>query len=90
MTFSVGGWAAGMLTYLCCDALPPGGRWWGDRSPNTMSKNTDLIRETLLNSKHPFRAASDRPGKPQKSRYERRKAGEILKIADWSDETAMA
>jgi hypothetical protein len=90
MTFSVGGRAAGMLTYLCCDALPPGGRWWGDRSPNTMSKNTDLIRETLLNSKHHFRAASDRPGKPQKSRYERRKAREILKIADWSDETAVA
>jgi len=55
-----------------------------------MSKNADLIRETLRNSKHPFRAASDRPGKPQKSRYERRKAREILKIADWSDETAMA
>lgn len=63
-----------------------GGRSEGDRSPVTMSKNTDLIRETLRNSKHPFRAASDRPGKPQKSRYERRKAREILKLADWSDD----
>lgn len=55
-----------------------------------MSKNTDLIRETLRNVKHPFRAASDRPGKPQKNRYERRKAREILKHADWSDDLAMA
>lgn len=55
-----------------------------------MSKNTDLVRETLRNPKHPFRAASDRPGKPQKSRYERRKAREILKLADWSDDGAEA
>lgn len=55
-----------------------------------MSKNTDLIRETLHNSKHPFRATSDRPGKSQKNRYERRKAREILKHADWSDDLAMA
>lgn len=55
-----------------------------------MSKNTNLIRETLRSSKHPYRAASDRPGKSQKNRYERRKAREILKLVDWSDDLALA
>ncbi|MBX3733817.1 MAG: hypothetical protein KF791_14645 [Verrucomicrobiae bacterium] len=55
-----------------------------------MSKNTDLIREILRSSKNSFRAATDRPGKSQKHRYERRKAREILKLADWSDDPVTA
>jgi hypothetical protein len=55
-----------------------------------MIKNTDLVSETLRDSKHPFRATADRPGKAQKHRYERRKAREFLKITDWTDEIAPA
>jgi hypothetical protein len=55
-----------------------------------MSKNNDLIAETLRDAKHPFRAVGDRPRKPQKHRYERRKARGFLKVLDWSDEAAAA
>lgn len=55
-----------------------------------MSKNNDLVAETLRDTRHPFRAAGDRPRKAQKHRYERRKAREFLKIADWTGETALA
>ena len=55
-----------------------------------MSRNNDLISETLRDSKHPFRAVGDRPRKPQKHRYERRKAREFIKIADWSLDAAVA
>jgi len=51
-----------------------------------MSKNTFLVAETLQDAKHPFRAVANRPRKAQKHRYERRKAREVLKIVDWSDE----
>jgi hypothetical protein len=55
-----------------------------------MSKNNDLIAETLRDAKHPFRAVADRPRKAQKHRYERRKAREFLKSADWSSDAALA
>ena len=55
-----------------------------------MIKNTDLVTETLRDSKHPFRATADRPGTAQKHRYERRKARGILKTTDWTDEIALA
>lgn len=55
-----------------------------------MSKNNDLIAETLRDSKHPFRAVGDRPRKAQKHRFERRKARELLKAADWTSDVALA
>ncbi len=55
-----------------------------------MSKSTDLLAETLRDSKHPFPAVGDRPKKPQKHRYERRKARECLKLGDWSANAAAA
>jgi hypothetical protein len=48
-----------------------------------MTKNTDLLSETLRDNKHPFRAVEDRPRKSQKHRYERRKVREFLKQGDW-------
>ena len=48
-----------------------------------MAKTIDLITETIKSSKHPFRQVDDRPHKPQKSRYERRKVREYIKLGDW-------
>ena len=62
----------------------------GGNAQDTMSKNNDLISETLRDPKHPFRAVGDRPRKSQKHRYERRKAREFLKIADWTDDAVPA
>jgi hypothetical protein len=53
-----------------------------------MNKNNDLISEVLRDTKHPFRSVTDRPRKPQKHRYERRKARECLRIGEWSSEFA--
>lgn len=55
-----------------------------------MTSSNDLIAEVLRDSKHPFRAVADRPKKPQKHRYERRKARAYLKITDWSDDALPA
>jgi hypothetical protein len=55
-----------------------------------MSKTTDFLAEALRDSKHPFRAVGDRPKKPQKHRYERRKARECLKLGDWSADLAVS
>jgi hypothetical protein len=55
-----------------------------------MSKTTEFLTEALRDSKHPFRAVGDRPKKPQKHRYERRKAREFLKIGDWTADAAAA
>ena len=50
-----------------------------------MQKSNDLVTEALRDTKHPFRAVENRQGKPQKHRYERRKARGFLKLADWSE-----
>lgn len=55
-----------------------------------MSKTSDFFNEALRDPKHPFRAVTNRPKKPQKHRYERRKARELLKIMDWSEAVAPA
>lgn len=47
-----------------------------------MTKSNELLLETLRDTKHPFRAVGDRPRKPQKHRYERRKARECLRHGD--------
>jgi hypothetical protein len=52
-----------------------------------MAKSLDFISETIRNPKHPFRQVGDRPEKPQKHRYERRKVKEFIKIGDWETES---
>ena len=51
-----------------------------------MAKNLDVMSEIIRNPKHPFRAADNRPAKPEKHRYERRKVKEIIKLGDWSEQ----
>lgn len=51
-----------------------------------MAKSLDFIVETIRNTKHPFRPAADRPEKPQKNRYERRKVKEFIRLGDWTTE----
>jgi hypothetical protein len=51
-----------------------------------MSKPLDVINEAIRNTKHPFRQANDRPGKPKKNRYERRKIKEFIRLGDWAIE----
>ena len=51
-----------------------------------MTKTLEFISDVIRNPKHPFRQADDRPDKPQKHRYERRKIKEYIKLADWMAE----
>ncbi|MFN7140993.1 MAG: hypothetical protein ACK4UN_16810 [Limisphaerales bacterium] len=51
-----------------------------------MSKSLELITETIRSSKLPYHQVDDRPGKPQKHRYERRKIKEMIKLGDWTSE----
>ena len=51
-----------------------------------MTKTLDLITEAIRNTKHPFRPVENRPQKPQKHRYERRKVREYLRLGDWVGE----
>jgi hypothetical protein len=50
-----------------------------------MAKSLELINETIRNSKHPFHQVDNRPAKPQKHRYERRKIKEFIRLGDWRD-----
>lgn len=54
-----------------------------------MMKTLELITETIRSSRLPFHQVDDRPRKPQKHRYERRKVREYIKLGgDWtSDQT---
>jgi hypothetical protein len=49
-----------------------------------MAKNLEHMTEIIRNNKHPFRAVDNRPAKPDKHRYERRKIREIMRIGDWA------
>lgn len=51
-----------------------------------MAKSLDSLVETVRASKHPFHQVDDRPHKPQKHRYERRKIKEILRFSEWREE----
>jgi len=51
-----------------------------------MPKSHEIIVEVVRNTKHPFRQVDDRPGKPKKHRYERRKVKECIRTGDWSGE----
>ena len=48
-----------------------------------MTKTLEVIHETIRDPKHPFRQVNDRPTKPTKHRYERRKIKEFLRASDW-------
>jgi hypothetical protein len=54
-----------------------------------MLKSPDAISEAVRSTKHPFRQVGDRPKKPQKHRYERRKVKQYMHQGDWlTEETA--
>ena len=48
-----------------------------------MTKGLDQIDDVIRNSKHPFRQVADRPDKPHKNRYERRKIKEFIRAGEW-------
>jgi hypothetical protein len=52
-----------------------------------MAKSLEMIVDVIRNTKHPFRQVSDRPDKPHKSRYERRKVKQFIHLGDWIAET---
>jgi hypothetical protein len=51
-----------------------------------MPKSLDAITD-VIHTKHPFPQVGDRPNKPNKSRYERRKVKQYLHIGDWALES---
>ncbi len=50
-----------------------------------MTKSLDNLNDVIRNSKHGFQHIDDRPGKPQKHRYERRKIREMLRNKELAD-----
>lgn len=54
----------------------------------SMAKSLDSMFEMIRSSKHPFKQVADRPDKPQKNRYERRKVKHLLHLGDWADPQA--
>jgi hypothetical protein len=50
-----------------------------------MTKSLDVIAEAIRNNKHPFPRVAERPDKPHKHRYERRKVKQYIHLGDWSD-----
>jgi hypothetical protein len=56
-----------------------------ERKDRTMAKSVDSMFEMIRSTKHPFRQVADRPDKPQKSRYERRKVKQFLHMGDWAE-----
>lgn len=48
-----------------------------------MTKTLDVIADAIRSTKHPFKQVDDRPAKPQKHRYERRKVKEFIRLGDW-------
>jgi hypothetical protein len=51
-----------------------------------MTKSIEAIADVICNTKHPFRQVADRPGKPRKNRYERRKIRECIRLNDWTEQ----
>jgi hypothetical protein len=51
-----------------------------------MTKSLDTISEAIRNPKHPFPQVADRPDKPHKNRYERRKVKQYIQLGDWVTE----
>lgn len=57
------------------------------RKVRAMTKTLDVITDAIRNTKHPFRQVDNRPDKPKKHRYERRKVKEYIRLGDWVAET---
>jgi hypothetical protein len=51
-----------------------------------MAKTLDTISEVISNPKHPFHQVDSQPDKAHKHRYERRKAREYMRQADWNSD----
>ncbi len=61
---------------------------WGQRKdPTPMTKTLDTISEAIRNPKHPFPQVADRPDKPHKNRYERRKVKQYIQLGDWGTQS---
>lgn len=54
-----------------------------------MAKSLDVISDVIRTAKNPFRQTADRPDKPHKHRYERRKVKQYIQLGDWSSEQEM-
>ncbi len=52
-----------------------------------MIKTLEVTTEAIRNPKPPFHQVADRPDKPQKHRYERRKVKQYIQLGDWTGET---
>jgi hypothetical protein len=48
-----------------------------------MTKSIENMSELVRSAKHPFRGSESRSNKCEKSRYERRKIKEYLKLGNW-------
>jgi hypothetical protein len=51
-----------------------------------MTKSLETITDAIRNPKHPFPQVADRPDKPHKNRYERRKVKQYIQLGDWAAE----
>lgn len=51
-----------------------------------MTKSLDVITDVIRTNKNSFRQLADRPDKPQKHRYERRKIKQYIQAGDWTGE----
>lgn len=73
------------------DPVPLAGYWLSAGSPRLIQKETRMtkslenLNDVIRNSKHGFQQMDDRPSKPQKHRYERRKIREILRNNELAD-----
>lgn len=52
-----------------------------------MTKTLDVLTEAIRNTKHPFPQVADRPDKPHKHRYERRKVKQFIQLGDWNTDS---
>jgi hypothetical protein len=59
----------------------------GEPKDEAMTKSPDAIHEAIHNNKHPFPPVANRPKKPQKHRYERRKVRQFLHNGHWQELT---
>jgi hypothetical protein len=58
-----------------------------EKGSYVMTKSLETITEAIRNPKHPFPQVADRPDKPHKNRYERRKVKQYIQLGDWMTET---
>ncbi len=68
-----------------CDIQPLRSTGSQYRKEIRMTKNQATLNDVIRNSKHGFQQMDDRPGKPAKHRYERRKIRELLRSKDLAE-----